>query len=121
MQLQIKHIDLFPTRIWHVGLGQELAPHFDAWVKWIEDARAADTKRWGSNRGGWNSPKTLLEDPAFKPLDLTIAPILKGVLKQMGFELPEGKLKIDCWANVLDHGGFNVQHVHQNTLLSACF
>jgi uncharacterized protein (TIGR02466 family) len=43
-------------------------------------------------------------------------------MKQMGIDLtPQAELKFDAWANVLDTGGFNMQHVHQNTLLSACF
>lgn len=121
MAVQIKHQDLFPTRLWQVDLAV-LSPHFGQWIEWIENARKADLAPWGSNRGGWNSAKTLFDEPVFEPLVRAVSPVMKAVMKQMGMELsPRAALKYHAWANVLDKGGFNMQHVHQNTLLSACF
>jgi uncharacterized protein (TIGR02466 family) len=118
--ISLQKLDLFPTRIWQADLPM-LAKHHAAWDEWILQKRAADTKPWGSNRGGWNSPKTLFTEPVFKPLASACELVMRNIMKQMGVDLPQAPLRFDAWANVLEQGGSNISHVHQNTLLSAVF
>lgn len=112
-------MDIFPTRIWITQLDY-LSPHFDEWYKIINDMRASEMKARGkSNRGGWNSPAILTNNAKFKPLIEVAGQLMMNILK------PMTDRKIDCrlsaWANMHEEGGFNVQHNHPGSLLSACF
>lgn len=120
MKLSLSHQDLFPTRIWQVDFGF-LSRHFAAWEAAIAELRRQDTKAWGSNRHGWNSPKTILQNDLFAPLSKAIHACMAGAFRDMG-GLPTGvSFGLSGWANVLDRGGFNTLHLHQNVLLSGCF
>ena len=118
-QLNVSHMDLFPTRIWSVGL-----PHLNAqlpqWIAQIEAWRQQMPKPEGrSNRMGWNSAQTLLQEPAFQPLAEAVRAVFDHIFNEMGAPLHRYQLK--AWANVHDFGGYNTFHNHAGALLSACF
>lgn len=117
--IQVKTMDLFPTRIWMAQL-DSLTTHHDSWRKIIHDMRASEMKPRGkSNRGGWNSQAILSRNIAFKPLIDIAGQLMMSILKPMTEKPIDGQLA--AWANMHDEGGFNIQHNHPGSLLSACF
>lgn len=118
-QLTVHHMDLFPTRVWTVELGV-LDEHIPGWVAAIEKMRVQNPKPVGrSNRMGWNSDPTLLDDARFAPLAQAAHSLFSFVFDEMG--PPKHRFVLKAWANVHDRNGYNVFHNHPNTLLSACY
>ncbi|MFC3533545.1 TIGR02466 family protein [Vogesella facilis] len=112
-------MDLFPTRVWSVGL-----PHLEAqrpqWIAQIESWRQQTPKPEGrSNRMGWNSAQTLLQEPAFQPLAEAVRAVFDHIFAEMG--PPQHRYQLHAWANVHDFGGYNTFHNHAGALLSACY
>lgn len=117
--IQVKNIDLFPTRISTAYLNQ-LSPYFESWRNIILDMRNSEIKPRGkSNRRGWNSPDVLASHKEFKPLMEVVGQLMINVLKTMTEKHSDRKLT--AWANIHDEGGFNTQHNHPGCLLSGCF
>jgi uncharacterized protein (TIGR02466 family) len=118
-QLTINHMDLFPTRVWVVGL-DALNAYIPQWVAAIEALRLASPQAAGrSNRAGWNSAPTLFEDAQFAPLLNATRSVMDHVLAEMG--PPTYPIALEAWANVHDAGGHNAFHNHPGALLSACY
>lgn len=119
MHVNVTHQDLFPTRIWKFDLSA-LSSHFPAWRTAIEVMQAAQPSPSGrSNRGGWNSDKTVFEQPAFDLLAQSVRQSFIYALRQVtGQDLP-----IDCeaWVNMHERGNYNAAHLHQGALLSGTF
>lgn len=119
MNVPVSHQDLFPTRIWRFDLA-ELAPRFEQWRAAIERMRAAQPSPVGrSNRQGWNSDKTVFQQPEFGQLAASVKLALAYALRQVtGGETP---LELEAWVNLHERGAYNSTHVHQGALISATF
>ncbi len=118
-QLHLNHMDLFPTRVWSVSLAA-LNPHVAEWISMIEDWRRQTPQPEGrSNRMGWNSAQTLLQQPQMQPLQQAVRVVLDHIFAEMGPPLP--RYRLHGWANVHDAGGYNTFHNHAGALLSACY
>lgn len=118
-QLSVSHMDLFPTRVWSVNL-PHLATLQSQWIALIESWRQQTPIPEGrSNRMGWNSALTLLQEPAFQPLSDAVRAVFDHVFNEMGPPLHHYQLQ--AWANVHDFGGYNTFHNHAGSLLCACY
>jgi uncharacterized protein (TIGR02466 family) len=119
-KINVKAHDLWPTRIWSFELHQLASQHSD-WMNTIYQKREADPSKPGySIRGGWHSDRNLFTDPSFKPLAVACRSTFKEVFKLMQ-PMTNFRFRLDAWANIQERGGFNVSHIHANTLLSGCF
>lgn len=116
----MKHIDIFPTRIWYKKIDKLLTLH----SSWIEDLYIARTERPDgksySVKNGWQGEVNLQNDKKFSTLKNTLVPVFNETLKQIA---PEKNIqfKINAWANIQDHGGYNEAHVHPFSLFSAFY
>lgn len=119
MQVKVTHQDLFPTRIWKFDLSA-LSDHFPAWRQAVEALRAAQPAPSGrSNRGGWNSDKTVFARPEFELLAESARQAIGYALHQVtGQDVP---VMCEAWVNMHERGSYNTAHVHQGTLLSGTF
>lgn len=118
-QLNLAHMELFPTRVWSVSLSA-LNEHVPQWTAQIESWRQQHPVAEGrSNRMGWNSTQTLFDDPLFLPLAQAVRTVFDFIFNEMGPPLHRYQLK--AWANVHDAGGYNTFHNHAGALLSACY
>ncbi len=120
VNVSVSHLDLFPTRIWNFDFSG-LSPHFDQWRECVERMRAGQPSSAGrSNRGGWNSAKTVFQQPAFAALEASVRQAFGYALQQVapGATIP---LQFEAWVNLHERGGFNSAHVHQGALLCASF
>lgn len=119
MHVAVTHQDLFPTRIWQFDL-REFSAHFPAWLQAVEAMRAVQPSPSGrSNRGGWNSDKTVFERPEFALLAASVRQSFAYALRQVtGEDVPVG---CEAWVNLHERGSFNTAHLHQGALLSATF
>jgi len=119
MQVNVIHQDLFPTRIWKFDLSG-LSTHFPAWRQAVEEMRIAQPSPSGrSNRGGWNSDKTVFARPEFALLADSVRHAIGYALGQVtGREVP---VQCEAWVNMHDRGSFNTSHLHQGVLLSGTF
>ncbi|WP_157725078.1 TIGR02466 family protein [Vogesella sp. LIG4] len=112
-------MDLFPTRVWSVSLAA-LNPHVPQWIEHIEDWRRQTPQPEGrSNRMGWNSAQSLLQQPVFQPLAQAVQAVMDHIFAEMG--PPQPRYLLNGWANVHDQGGYNTFHNHAGALLSACY
>lgn len=120
MHVAVNHQDLFPTRIWKFDLSA-LSPHFPAWRAAVEAMRAEQPSPSGrSNRGGWNSDKTVFERADFSLLAASVRQSFGYALRQVtaGEEFP---IQCEAWVNLLERGSYNAAHVHQGALMSGTF
>ncbi len=119
MHVDVTHQDLFPTRIWKFDLSA-LSAHFPAWRLAVESIRAAQPAPAGrSNRGGWNSDKTVFDRPEFGLLAESVRQAFAYALRQMtGQAAP---VACEAWINLHERGCYNTPHVHQGALLSGTF
>jgi len=116
-----KVLDLWATRIWVFDF--DGATEFrEKWLFNLENRRKNDPakKPAFSNRQGWNSKKDIFRDEIMAPLKKFSNGAFASVFEEMkpisGF-----KFKLEAWANIHDKGGFNMAHIHRNTLLSGCY
>ena len=116
----LRPYDLFVTRIWQARL-PFAAAQLAAWVDEVLALRAASPKPAGrTNRHGWNSEDmSLLERPAFAPLQQAVRAGCAAALREMG----QGDIsfRLQSWVNMHDRGGFNFLHLHEGSLLSGSF
>lgn len=119
MHVAVTHQDLFPTRIWKFDLSA-FSGHFPAWRAAVEAMRSAQPSPSGrSNRGGWNSDKTVFERPEFALLAASVRQSFVYALRQVtGEEVP---VLCEAWVNMHERGAYNAAHVHQGALLSGTF
>lgn len=119
MQVNVTHQDLFPTRIWRFDLSA-FSEHFPAWRAAVDAMRASQPAPSGrSNRGGWNSDKTVFERPEFALLAASVRQSFGYALRQVtGLEVP---IACEAWVNMHERGNYNTTHVHQGALLSGTF
>jgi len=119
MHVNVTHQDLFPTRIWKFDLSA-FSAHFPAWRDEVDAMRAEQPSPSGrSNRGGWNSDKTVFERRVFAQLAQSVHQSLGYALRQMtGTEVP---IRSEAWVNMHERGSYNATHVHQGALLSGTF
>lgn len=119
MHVEVAHQDLFPTRIWKFDLSA-LSAHFPAWRLAVDAMRAAQPSPSGrSNRGGWNSDKTVFERSEFALLAASAKQSFTYALRQVtGEEFP---IACEAWVNLHERGNYNATHVHQGALLSGTF
>lgn len=111
---------IFATTVWEVHL-PELEPHMDAWRAALDEKMASEKEGIGrSTRNGWSGPKTLFDEPLFKPL-LVAAQVNYGqALGQMG--VPKGfRFAMEAWGNIHEQGGYNKLHIHREAVLSGVF
>jgi len=119
MHVEVTHQDLFPTRIWKFDLSS-LSAHFPAWRQAVETMRAEQPSPSGrSNRGGWNSDKTVFARPEFSLLADSVRQSFSYALRQVTGE--EVKVQCEAWVNMHERGSYNAAHVHQGALLSGTF
>lgn len=119
-EIAVSRQDIFPTTIWSFDLGY-LQPYFPLWLDVIRQLRAAQPQPAGRTlRRGWNSDTTLLQQQAFEPLHGAAQTVFGQVLQEM--QLPGAiRFRVEGWVNLHEEGGFNMQHMHPNRLLSAAF
>jgi uncharacterized protein (TIGR02466 family) len=120
MNVSVHHQDLFPTRIWSFDLA-ELAPHFAQWREAVDRMRAVQPGPAGrSNRQGWNSDKTVFQQPEFGTLAASVQLAFAYALRQVtqGGDIP---LQLEAWVNLHERGGYNAAHLHQGALLCGSF
>lgn len=119
MHVSVTNQDLFATRIWRFDLS-ELSGHFQGWRDAVDAMRGNQAVPVGrSNRGGWNSDKTVFERPEFALLAQTVRQSFAHVFQQMtGEEIP---FHCEGWVNLHHRGAYNVAHLHQGVLLSGAF
>jgi uncharacterized protein (TIGR02466 family) len=111
---------IFATTFWEVHL-PDLEPHLDIWKAALDEKMASEKEGIGrSTRNGWSGPKTLFDEPLFKPL-LTAAQTHYGqALGQMG--VPKGfRFAMEAWGNIHELGGYNKLHIHREAVLSGVF
>ena len=112
--------DLFITRLWHFEVDECLSQH-DAWQARIAQWRAAQpTPQGRSNRLGWNSDKTVFDDPLFRSLAQVCGQAFSHAFQQMQLR-EKVRFRLEAWVNLHDPGGFNTLHLHPNSLLSGCY
>lgn len=118
--VSVKHLDLWPTRIWSFDLSP-LVPVFEAWISQLVQLRAERPIPPGrSNRGGWNSEPTIFKGDRFAQLQTGCTKCFVHAFSEMG--LPSDiRFSLLAWANIHDTGGFNLAHMHENVLLSGVF
>lgn len=111
---------VFATTIWSVELPQ-LAPHLEEWTQALDAKMAAEKEGVGrSTRGGWSGPKTLFEEPPFKPLAQEATKQFGQCLRAMG--VPNGfRFALEAWGNIHERGGYNKLHIHREAILSGVF
>jgi len=119
MHVSVTHQDLFPTRIWKFDMSA-LSDHFAAWRQGVEAMRASQPSPAGrSNRGGWNSDKTVFARPEFTLLADSVRQSIGYALRQVtGQDVP---VVCEGWVNMHERGSYNAAHVHQGALLSGTF
>lgn len=117
--LTVNHMDIFPTRVWVCDLAA-VSGHVPAWTQAVLHWRERSPDAAGrSNRMGWNSELTLFDNPLFAPLADAVRSLFDFIFAEMG--PPTYPYKLQAWANVHDHGGYNAIHNHAGALLSACY
>lgn len=120
MDVSVSHLDVFPTRIWSFDLA-ELAPQFPRWRDAVDRMRAASPVSAGrSNRMGWNSDKTVFQQPEFASLSAAVQLAFTYALRQVTLA-GDFPIQLEAWINMHERGGYNAAHVHQGALLSASF
>lgn len=122
MNINVQRIDTYATPIWIVELGG-LKKYQDAMIQKVNKLRetAEDDIRQKSNRNGWHSDLKILEEPEFRPLKQELVGITKAVFDDYGIDPRDGVFSVAGWANVHDHGGYNVSHVHPGSWISGSF
>lgn len=111
---------LFPTVFWMDEL-QDLSPMMYEWRARLDQMRSTEEAGKGrSTRTGWSGPKTLFNDPVFKPLRDRCQTLFGRALMEM--KVPDGfRFGMEAWGNIHDTGGFNQPHIHREAVLSGCF
>jgi len=91
------------------------------WRSRLDQMRSTEAEGKGrSTRTGWSGPKTLFNDPLFKPLRDRCQVLFARALKEM--KVPDGfRFGLEAWGNIHDTGGFNQPHIHREAVLSGCF
>ena len=119
-KMNIKHEDLFSTRIWVADLSH-LSGHFELWRSEIDKLRTSEmTPRGKSNRMGWNSQPIIMSLPLFKPLMTDCITVFNNIIK-LTSPNRDYRYSLEAWANVNDKGGFNTLHSHPGALMSGTF
>ena len=121
MSIKAGYQDLFVTRIWTFDL-PDLSQHHDLWRTKISEMMKAQPEPSGrSNRLGWNSETTLFKDYSeFEPLDSAVTTCFNRAFTDLGVQ-DNLKYGMEAWVNLTYPNGYNVKHVHQGCLLSACY
>jgi uncharacterized protein (TIGR02466 family) len=116
----LKAHSLFPTVFWMEEL-HDLRSMMEGWRTRLDEMRSTESEGRGrSTRLGWSGPKTLFNDPAFRPLHDRCQVVFAQVLRTMG--VPDGfRFAMEAWGNIHDTGGFNQPHIHREAVLSGCF
>lgn len=118
--MKVSHQDLFPTRIWS-AMCDHLLPEHEAYRARIAALRVENPTPAGrSNRGGWNSSTTLLQDPVFASLKASLIKLVEHALRQSG-NVGSCQITIAAWANMHSKGGYNTLHLHPGHLLSGVY
>ena len=118
--ISINHLDVFPTRIWHMNLAN-LNDQKLVWINAIDELRNNFPISNGkSNKNGWQSKALISSIPCFSPLLESSRLVFDSILKLISPDwLP--KYSIESWINVSERGGFNLPHSHPQALLSAVY
>ena len=118
--ISINHLDVFPTRIWHVNLSN-LSDQKKDWINAIDELkRNFPTSNGKSNKNGWQSIAVISSIPCFSPLLDSTRLIFDSILQLVSADwLP--KYSIESWINISEQGGFNLPHNHPQALLSAVY
>jgi hypothetical protein len=106
MNINVEHLDLFPTRIWIFDVSA-LSDNYQVWQFSIQKRREQDQNRaTRSNQGGWSSGKMIFADPVFAPLLKVCQNAFSYAFLQID---PDAKFTFgfEAWANVNDPGGYN--------------
>jgi uncharacterized protein (TIGR02466 family) len=111
---------IFPTITWEIHLPQ-LEPHLEEWKAALDHKMANQEEGIGrSTRNGWSGPKTLFDEPLFKPLLLAAQTHYGQCLGAMG--VPKGfRFGMEAWGNIHEYGGYNKLHIHREAVLSGVF
>lgn len=111
---------IFPTTFWEIHLPQ-LEPHLDEWKAALDAKMEAEEEGIGrSTRNGWSGPKTLFDEPLFKPLREAAQANYGKCLVAMG--VPKGfRFGMEAWGNIHEQGGYNKLHIHREAVLSGVF
>lgn len=118
--IKLQRQDLFPTRVWSFDL-DFLRPHYAAWEEAILRWRGDQQQPAGrSNRGGWNSDKSVMAMELFAPLRQAAEQCFGHAFQEMQLRAPLSFM-LEGWVNLHDQGGFNTLHVHPNVLLCGSF
>lgn len=94
--------------------------------KVIRAKKGQDESLQLSNAGGWQSKEDLLnwKEPCTETLKGMFNRMLMSVVSAMhdpNQPLGKPRFRMDCWANVNDHGNYNVIHSHPNSLWSSVY
>jgi uncharacterized protein (TIGR02466 family) len=118
--MQVERRDVFPTRLWIFDIPELLEQHA-AWIKRILSRRVSEPQTAGrSNRKGWNSAKTVFDEPEFNPLKAAANTAFAHAFGDM--QLSNNlTFSLQAWINLHDPGGFNTLHSHPNVLLSGTY
>ncbi len=115
----VQSFNLFATRIWQTRFTGPPA-QAPQWLDFILALRAqAPIAAGRSNRRGWNSQNlAILDHEIFAALNQAIRAHCLQAFQEMG--LVEPAFALQSWINIHDHGGYNLQHMHEGALLSGC-
>ena len=119
-EIKVTRQELFPTTIWSFDLGH-LREFFPGWLELIHNWRVAEPTPAGrTNRSGWNTDSRVMQMPFFAPLEQAARAAFTHAFEDMKLSA-QLRFQLEGWINLLDHGGYNLPHLHPNRLLSGCF
>ena len=116
----MKHLDVFPTRIWYENFSNLIFFH-EEWVDKLREKRNENNNNKNySVKNGWQGDLAFNEISSLENLKTMIFPVFKQILKELA---PEKNINfvIKAWANIQDQIGYNEPHVHPFSLLSAVY
>jgi uncharacterized protein (TIGR02466 family) len=120
--MNVQRLDTYSTPLWISHL-ESLIPHQQTMINEIIRLRneASNEIKQKSNRNGWHSDLTILQNPVFKPLQQTHQGLSRKVLEDYRANPEDRVFSFAGWANVHDKGGYNVSHVHPGSWISGSF
>ena len=119
MRTTLNRFDLFPTRVWVFQL-DELAAISAEWVETICQWSRSEPTQGSSNRGGWTSSRSLLENSGFAELERAARNCFDLAWSEIA-PVPRPGYQLRGWANLQQPGGFNHFHMHPRSALAGVF